>query len=152
MSSLNSVFISGRIVSEPRIKEFEGGGKLVEVRLASHRSYKKGDEWQEKTTFVDCEAGGYLAERMASSVEKGSLITVSATLDMDEWETDGQKRTKLKLRVNDFEVNIPRYKKEEQGQGTDNAKPAPKTSQGQRGGFRGRNQGNQAEIATGVPF
>jgi single-strand DNA-binding protein len=157
MHNLNSVFLSGRVVATPLVKEFDNGNKLTEIGIATHRSFKKGEEWVEKTTFVDCEAGGSVGERLAGCVEKGTLITISAVLDSDEWEQDGKKRSKVKLRINDFEINLPRYaKKDEQSGQGQNSTPQPAQSVRQiqtvARGFRGRNQGNQAEVATGLPF
>lgn len=149
MQNLNNVFLSGRAVSDAAVREFGNGGKVTVVRLASTRAFRSGDEWKERTTFIDCEAGGKVGERLAELATKGALLSVAGALESDEWEKDGEKRSKIKIRVNSFEQNVPLSKREPEVAAV--SRPSAST-RGQKVNFRKNNNGNQAELATGLPF
>lgn len=136
---MNQVFLSGRCAQEPNVRDV-GEQKVVTVRLANNRSYKKGDDWKEETTYVDCEAWGRLAESIANNVRKGTALTVNGRLKTDEWEQDGQKRSKIKVVVNDYELNDAKAKQEAQGQ-------QPVAKGGQK-----RSNGNMKEKVQDLPF
>ena len=51
----------------------------------------------EETTFVDVTLWGRTAEIAAEFLSKGSPVLIEGRLKLDTWETDGQKRSKLKV-------------------------------------------------------
>jgi single-strand DNA-binding protein len=57
----------------------------------------------EKTCFVDLTAFGKAAETMAQYLEKGSPVLIEGELDYQQWEKDGEKRSKLAVIVNNFQ-------------------------------------------------
>jgi single-strand DNA-binding protein len=102
-TDMNSTVISGRLVSDATVKSV-GKQQVANFRLASTRSFKKDNEWQEVPTFIDCEAWGTLAERVGK-LSKGTRILVRAQLNQDEWDdkNGGGKRSKHKLSI--FELH-----------------------------------------------
>jgi single-strand DNA-binding protein len=54
-------------------------------------------EWVDETTFVDVTLWGRTAEVASEYLSKGSPILVEGRLKLDTWETDGQKRSKLRV-------------------------------------------------------
>ena len=53
MSTINRVTLLGN-VGNVEVKEFGEGRKLVQLSLATSESYKKGDEWIDKTEWHRC--------------------------------------------------------------------------------------------------
>jgi len=87
----NFVVMGGRITREVELKYFASGTPYVSFSIANNRPYKdRNDEWKESTSFVDC---------IAEKVRKGDPIIVLGLLEQESWEKDGQKRSKLVLKV-----------------------------------------------------
>ena len=105
--SLNVIVISGNLTKDPEIKDVNDS-QVVNVTIANNRNYTKasGDTVKE-VTFVDCEAWGTVAEAIDRKARKGDTLIVTGRLKQDQWETDGQKRSKLKIAIEKFQV----YKK-----------------------------------------
>jgi single-strand DNA-binding protein len=77
---------------------------VVEFGLAISRRYKKQDGSQgEDVCFVDCQMFGKRAEVINQYLKKGDPIFVEGRLKFDSWEQDGQKRSKLRVFVENFE-------------------------------------------------
>jgi single-strand DNA-binding protein len=68
----------------------------VGVAVSDKRKNAKG-EWVEETTFVDVTIWGRTAEVVNEYLSKGSPIFIEGRLKLDQWETDGQKRSKLRV-------------------------------------------------------
>lgn len=104
--NVNQVILIGHTTRDPETKEVTANSKVCTFRLAVNRSYKKGDEWVDKPTFVDCEAWNQKAEYVAERVQKGTEVYVRGRLESDEWtaKETGERRTKLKIYV--LEVQI----------------------------------------------
>ena len=100
MTDINSVVLVGRITkdvgSDERSFSYIGNGtaKAV-VNIAVNRGVKKGDKWEDETSFFDVVIWGKLAENLKPRLTKGTQITVSGYLKQDRWEKDGQKQSKI---------------------------------------------------------
>jgi len=104
MSSLNKVILLGN-VGKVEAKEFGNGKKIVNVSLATSESYKKNDEWVEKTEWHRLIfAIPNLIER-AESINKGDKIYVEGKISTNSWETkDGEKRETKEISCTSFQV------------------------------------------------
>lgn len=115
MTDINSVVLVGRITkdvgSDERSFSYVGNGiaKAV-VNIAVNRGVKKGDKWEDETSFFDVTIWGKTAENLKSRLTKGTQITVSGYLKQDRWEKDGQKQSKIQV-IADM-VQVPNVKKE----------------------------------------
>lgn len=89
----------GNVTKDPVVKEIGGKSKVATFRLAMNRPYKKGDEWVEDTTFIDCEAWNQKADYVMSRLKTGTKVLVTGRLEMDEWEKNGERRSKHKIYV-----------------------------------------------------
>ena len=112
---MNVVILQGNLTHEPLLKYLEINNKRVAVcnfSIATHRHFKKANgEKSKETTFIDCEAWDTGAETISKYVNKGSSLLVRGSLKNDSWEKDGQKISKIRLRVEEFELP-PRPKKD----------------------------------------
>jgi single-strand DNA-binding protein len=104
--NVNQVMLVGHTTKEPEIKEIGGDSKVATIRLAVNRSYKKGDKWVDKPTFIDCEAWNQKAEYIEKSVGKGTEVYIRGRLETDEWtaKDSGEKRSKIKVYVLEMQV------------------------------------------------
>lgn len=116
MTDINNVILVGRITkdvgSDERSFSYIGNGtaKAV-VNIAVNRGVKKGDKWEDETSFFDVVIWGKTAENFKPRLTKGTQITVSGYLKQDRWEKDGQKQSRVQV-VADL-VEIPNVSKKE---------------------------------------
>lgn len=122
----NVVVMTGRSVKDAEIKDV-GSSKVCSFRLVVNKRIKqRNGEYGEKSCYIDCEAWGNRAEYGGKYIKKGSVVRVMAELEQDEWESNGQKRQKHKLYVNDIQVERPK--------GDDDGDSAPATAGAQSSG------------------
>lgn len=104
---MNIVILKGNLTRDPEVRQITAGGRETQVAnftIAVNRPFKRADGTKDKeTTYVDCEAWDSGAKVLGEYYKKGDPILVNGSLKLDTWETDGQKRSKLKCRVNNFE-------------------------------------------------
>jgi len=111
--NVNQVILVGHTTKEPEIKKIGGDSRVATIRLAVNRSYKKGDEWIDKPTFVDCEAWNQKADYIERSIGKGTEVYIRGRLETDEWtaKETGEKRSKIKVYVLELQVGKNRKDK-----------------------------------------
>jgi single-strand DNA-binding protein len=104
--NFNNCFLIGHVTRDPEVKDISANSKVAVFRLAVNRSYKKGDEWVDKPTFVDCEAWTQKADYVASRIQTGTEVFVRGRLESDEWtaKDSGERRSKLKIYVLELQV------------------------------------------------
>ena len=116
MTDINSVVLVGRITkdvgSDERSFSYVGNGtaKAV-VNIAVNRGVKKGDKWEDETSFIDVVIWGKTAENLKPRLTKGTQIAVSGYLKQDRWEKDGQKQSRVQV-VADM-VEVPNISKKD---------------------------------------
>lgn len=124
---MNVVVLKGNLTRDPEIREVgQKGSKVVNFSIAINRYFKKsnGDKGNE-TTYLDCEAWDSGAETIERLFSKGDPILINGSLKQDTWEQDGQKRSKLKVRVSGFE-KLNKYQGDDsRSNESDDQAPAP---------------------------
>lgn len=95
----------GRFVKNPELKTTPQGAKVVNFSLAVTRQYRKNDGTTAKeVNYLDFEAWDSGAETITRHFTKGKPIIVHCSVKTESWtDTDGNKRSKLRFRVNSFE-------------------------------------------------
>lgn len=101
MPELNSVTLAGRLGRDPEMKYTASGMPIAAISLAFERRVKKGDTWENETSWINCNAFKEMAERLAK-LTKGAAVVVEGSLKEEKWEKDGQKRSAIKLIINRF--------------------------------------------------
>ncbi|ADB17337.1 single-strand binding protein [Pirellula staleyi DSM 6068] len=98
MANFNRVILLGNITRDVEIKYLQSGMAVTELGLAVNDRRKGQDgQWIEETTFVDVTLWGRTAEVAGEYLGKGSQVLIEGRLKLDTWETDGQKRSKLRV-------------------------------------------------------
>jgi single-strand DNA-binding protein len=112
--SMNKVILNGRLTRDPEMKTLPGAGtKVCNFGMAMSSKYKNKDQQLvEETTFVDLAAFGRTGEVIEQYFHRGDGILIEGRLKLDQWEKDGQKRSKLSVVVQSF--SFPEGKKSDQ--------------------------------------
>ena len=105
MGSFNKVVLLGNLTRDPQLSYLPSQTAVVEVGLATNRTFKKQDGTQgSETCFVDCQMFGKRAEVINKYFHKGDPILVEGRLKFDSWQAqDGSKRSKLRVFIENFE-------------------------------------------------
>jgi single-strand DNA-binding protein len=85
-----------------QVKNLPSGTVVAEFGIAVNHKYTSNGEKREEVMFLDCAAFGKLGEIISQYFSKGKPILVNGRLKLDQWEKDGQKRSKHGLVVENF--------------------------------------------------
>ncbi len=98
MASFNKVILMGNLTRDVELRHTPNDTAVTDIGLAvnERRKNASGDSIEE-TTFVDATLWGRNAEVAAEYLHKGSPVLIEGRLKLDQWETDGEKRQKLKV-------------------------------------------------------
>ncbi len=88
MAGVNKVILLGRLGRDPEVRNFQNGGKVVNLRLATSERYKDREgnqqertEWHSVAIFN--EKLGEIAERY---LKKGSEVYLEGQLETRKWQ------------------------------------------------------------------
>src|SRR5471032_3419537 len=99
-ASLNKVLLMGNLTRDPEVRYTPKGTAVGDLAIAINDSYKAQDGTiKETVTFVDVEVWGRQAETCKQYLTKGRPVFVEGQLRLDQWEQEGQKKSKLKVRA-----------------------------------------------------
>jgi single-strand DNA-binding protein len=134
MASFNKVILMGNLTRDPDVRMTGTVGlKVARLGLAiNERRRDRNGQMQDFPVFVDVDAWDKLAELCGQHLSKGSPVLVEGRLQMDNWEKDGVKHQKLKVRPMSIKFL-----------------PKPDRSSGQ---FKGVDQSASAPEEYDVPF
>jgi single-strand DNA-binding protein len=117
MANLNKVMLIGRLASDVETVNFQNGGRVAKFRFAVNNRKKNQatGEWVDDPVFIDVEAynretGRKLADQVEQYLRKGHQAYLECSLKLDQWEDRDtkQKRSKIKLVLNDMQFLEPR--------------------------------------------
>ncbi len=104
MANLNKVMLIGRLTRDPQLSYLPSQMPVAEFGMAVNDRRKQQDgSYADKANFIDLSIFGKRAEALQKYVKKGDPLFVEGKLDYQQWEKDGQKRSKLKVIVQNFE-------------------------------------------------
>jgi single-strand DNA-binding protein len=127
MANFNKVYLMGNLTRDPEMRVTPKGTAICQFGMAISRSWKdESGQTREETAFVDIEAWGKQGEIISKYCTKGRPLFIEGRLKFDQWEdkTSGQKRSKLKVVLENFQFIGGR------GDGA----PGPGAAQGSGGG------------------
>lgn len=115
MASFNRVILLGNLTRDVELKYLPSGTAVADVGLAvNDRRKNQAGEWFDETTFVDVTLWGRTAEVASEYLGKGSPVLIEGRLKLETWETDGQKRSRLKVVGEKMKMVGPRGTREQQ--------------------------------------
>lgn len=88
MAGVNKVIILGRLGKDPEVRNFQNGGRVVNLRVATSERYKdKSGEQQERTEWhavsIFNEKLGEIAEKY---LKKGSEVYLEGQIETRKWQ------------------------------------------------------------------
>jgi single-strand DNA-binding protein len=122
---MNQCHFLGNLTRDPELRTTSTDKKVVSLCIAVNRKFKRGTEMVQEPAFLEMEAWDSGAELIDKYFKKGDPIIVHCSVRQDSWEDKdtGQKRSRLKFRINSFEF-VPGSRKKDEG---DTSKPAAAT-------------------------
>jgi single-strand DNA-binding protein len=127
MASLNSVHLIGNLTRDPEVRYTPKGTAVADIGIAVNRKYK-GDngEKREEVTFIDVTLWGQTAEYAGEYGQKGRSVFVDGRIQMESWDDkqSGQKRSKLKVVADSFQLLSGKEKSEGQQPSAPSRPPA----------------------------
>lgn len=106
MANFNKVYLIGNLTRDPELRVTPKGTAICQFGLAVNRQFKdESGAMRDDTTFVDIEAWGKQGETISKYCTKGRPLFVEGRLKLDQWEdkTSGQKRSKMKVVLENFQ-------------------------------------------------
>ena len=98
MASYNRVILIGNLTRGVELRYTPSKVAVADMCIAVNDKRKEKDgTWVEDTTYVEITLWSNIAEIAAKYTEKGSQVMIEGRLQMDQWEKDGKKRSKLKV-------------------------------------------------------
>lgn len=100
MASLNKVCLIGNLGKDPEMRFLPSGDPVANFSLAVNESWKgKDGERHEKVEWIAVEVLGPLAKIVGDYCQKGKQVYLEGSLTTQEWEKDGVKHTKTKVKL-----------------------------------------------------
>jgi len=105
MAGVNKVILLGRLGRDPEVRNFQNGGRVVNLRLATSERYKDREgNMQEKTEWhsvaIFNEKLGEIAEKY---LRKGSEVYIEGQLETRKWQDQtGQDRYSTEIVLRNF--------------------------------------------------
>lgn len=108
MASGTAITAWGNLGADPKLVTLPSGSKICEASMAVNLYQGKGQP--ERTLWLGIKCWGKRGEALAQhGPKKGQPILVSGKLDQETWDgRDGQPRSKLVIRANDWDFIGPR--------------------------------------------
>ena len=128
MPDMNRVFLVGNLTKDPELKRLDGGTAVAELRLATTRKFKRASgDTGEDTVFVSVTVWNRLAETASKYLSKGSPVLVEGRLKYDEWDKDGERRSRISVVADRVQfLGRPKHKDESGEPDRANDRPAPR--------------------------
>ena len=106
MASYNRVILMGNLTRDPEVRYLPSNMAVVDIGLAVNERYqdKQSGEWLDRANFFDCTAFGKSAESIGRFFSKGRPILIEGKLRLDQWDDKqtGQKRSKVKIIIDQW--------------------------------------------------
>jgi len=105
MAGVNKAIILGRLGKDPEVRNFQNGGKVVSLRIATSERYKDREgQQQERTEWhavsIFNEKLGEIAEKY---LKKGSEVYIEGQIETRKWQDkDGQDRYSTEIVLRQF--------------------------------------------------
>jgi single-strand DNA-binding protein len=149
MSSMNKVFLMGRLGRDPEIRTTAGGIEVANMSLATDESYKdksgnkqKKTQWHRLTSWI-------AIEFIRDYLHKGDCILIEGKIEYREYsDKDGNKKSSTEVNVTNIKPVITASIDSQSTQ-----QPAPqKTSNKPAGNNTTRKVMATAEVDEDIPF
>ena len=104
--SINKAIISGNIGRDPELRQTSSGTSILSFSVAVNDRVKnqRTGEWEDCPNWIGCVLFGKRAESLGKYLTRGTKVAIGGKLRWSQWETDGQKRSKIEVIVDEIEL------------------------------------------------
>ena len=101
---MNKVQILGTITRDVELRYTQSGSAIANFGIAYNDKWKdQSGQVKEKAHFFDVSAFGKKGEALNQYFSKGQRILIDGSLDFQQWEKDGQKHSKVSIKLDNFD-------------------------------------------------
>lgn len=150
MAGVNKAIILGRLGRDPEVRNFQNGGKVVNLRIATSERYKDREGNQQERT--EWHAVAIFNERLGEVAEKylrkGSEVYIEGQIETRKWQDkDGQDRYTTEIVLRQFRGELQLVGGRGGGAGGEEGGGYAERSSG--GAARGGNEGGGGQRSGG---
>lgn len=143
MAGVNKAIILGRLGRDPEVRNFQNGGKVVNLRIATSERYKDREGNQQERT--EWHSVAIFNERLGDVAEKylrkGSEVYIEGQIETRKWQgQDGQERYTTEIVLRQFRGELQLVGGRGGGSSADEGGYAERSSGG-GGGYSERSSG-----------
>ena len=103
MFTKNTIQLTGNITKTAETRK-AGETTVTRARLIHNETIRKADgETVERMVAVDLDIWGKRGEAFAEHITTKTPVYVEGSLQLDQWEQDGEPRSRLLVRVDDWQ-------------------------------------------------
>lgn len=122
--SINMAVISGNATRDPELRYTPSGQAVCSFGVATNRSIKKEDQWENVPTFHNVVQWGKQAEFTSNNLKKGMKVTVTGRIDNRSYDAkDGTKKYISEIVAD----SVIFYSEHQTAPSTDNSHPEPQS-------------------------
>ena len=103
-NDLNNITLVARLVRDMETKFTSGGMAIGTFSVAVGKRVKKGESWEDYTSFFDCKCFGKTAENLAQYMVKGKQVAITGELNQDRWQKDGETKSRVLINCNSVQL------------------------------------------------
>ena len=97
---LNKVFLMGRLVRDPELRQTTSGVACCRFSVAVERQYKNQQTGERETDFIECSAWRQTAEFVSRYFNKGSMILVEGAMRNNNYtDSNGVQHYAMQVQV-----------------------------------------------------
>jgi single-strand DNA-binding protein len=90
---MNSISIIGNLVKDYEVRHLPSGDPIGNFTIAVNDGYGE----KKHVSYFDVAVFGKFVEQHAKYIGKGSKVAIEGSLRQERWESNGQKRSKVKV-------------------------------------------------------
>ena len=104
--SINKVVVTGNLTRDAELRYSQSGMAISTIGIAVNDRTKNSStgDWEDYANFFNCTLFGKRAEALDQYLKKGQKVGIDGKLRYSTWESDGQKRSKVEIIVDDLEL------------------------------------------------
>ena len=115
MGCINKAAISGNLTRDPELRTTQSGTSVLSMAVAVNERVKRGDQWEDRPSYVDVTVWGARAGPCAGTCSAPLRVAVSGRLRQDRWQDKqtGENRSRLGIVADEVDVMTPRDRGQE---------------------------------------
>ena len=105
-SNINRVIVSGNATRDPELRRTQSGMTILSFGIAvnDRRKNQQTGDWEDYANFIDVTMFGNRAESLGGIIRKGMHLVIEGKLRWSQWESNGQKRSKIEVVADEVEL------------------------------------------------